>query len=86
MSAALLLGDTNYSEAPARRALMGLTFGVMLALLIGVAFWVYGLINPGGNTAWADAATDTPAGPATPLLTVEEVGRALGQPVTVTLR
>ncbi|MGW6449967.1 type VII secretion protein EccB [Lentzea sp. NPDC055074] len=52
MSAALLLGDTNYSEAPARRALMGLVFGVVLALLIGIGFWVYGLINPGGNTAW----------------------------------
>ncbi|ONI76973.1 type VII secretion protein EccB [Actinosynnema sp. ALI-1.44] len=52
MSAALLLGDTNYSEAPARRALIGLVFGVVLALLIGVAFWVYGLINPGGNMAW----------------------------------
>ena len=52
MSSALLLGDTNYSEAPARRALMGMVFGVVLALLIGVAFWVYGLINPGGNMAW----------------------------------
>ncbi|MGI5499193.1 type VII secretion protein EccB [Lentzea sp. CA-135723] len=52
MSAALLLGDTNYSEAPARRALMGLVFGVVLALLIGIGFWVYGLIHPGGNTAW----------------------------------
>src|SRR5690349_18323694 len=52
MSSALLLGDTNYSEAPARRALMGMVLGVVLALLIGVAFWVYGLINPGGNMAW----------------------------------
>ncbi|MFB9909025.1 type VII secretion protein EccB [Allokutzneria oryzae] len=52
MSAALLLGDTNYSEPPARRALTGMVFGVVLALLVGVAFWVYGLINPGGNMAW----------------------------------
>ncbi|MFD9698130.1 type VII secretion protein EccB [Lentzea sp. NPDC059081] len=52
MSAALLLGDTNYSETPARRALMGLVFGLVLALLVGVGFWVYGLMNPGGNTAW----------------------------------
>ncbi|SDJ54343.1 type VII secretion protein EccB [Actinokineospora alba] len=52
MSAGLLLGDTNYSEAPARRALMGLVYGVVLALLVGVGFWVYGLINPGGNMAW----------------------------------
>lgn len=52
MSAALLLGDTNYSEPPARRALVGMVFGLVLALLIGVAFWVYGLINPGGSTAW----------------------------------
>ncbi|MFI9005952.1 type VII secretion protein EccB [Actinosynnema sp. NPDC053489] len=52
MSAALLLGDTNYSEAPARRALMGMAFGLVLALVIGVGFWVYGLLNPGGNTAW----------------------------------
>lgn len=52
MSAALMLGDTNYSEPPARRALIGLVFGLVLALLIGVAFWVYGLINPGGSTVW----------------------------------
>ncbi|MEV0056819.1 type VII secretion protein EccB [Saccharopolyspora shandongensis] len=52
MSAALLLGDTNYSETPARRALMGLVFGLVLGLLVGVGFWVYGLINPGGNMAW----------------------------------
>ncbi|MGO1050308.1 type VII secretion protein EccB [Crossiella sp. CA198] len=52
MSAALLLGDTNYGEPPARRAVTGVIFGLVLGLLIGVAFWVYGLINPGGNTAW----------------------------------
>lgn len=52
MSAALMLGDTNYSEPPARRALLGLVFGLVLALLIGVACWVYGLINPGGSTVW----------------------------------
>lgn len=52
MSAALLLGDTNYSETPARRALVGLVLGLVLALLVGVGFWVYGLINPGGNTVW----------------------------------
>ncbi|GLY54504.1 type VII secretion protein EccB [Lentzea sp. NBRC 102530] len=52
MSAALLLGDTNYSEAPARRALSGLVFGLVVALLVGVGFWVYGLISPGGSTAW----------------------------------
>jgi type VII secretion protein EccB len=52
MSAALLLGDTNYSETPARRALMGLVFGLVLGLLVGVGFWVYGLINPGGNMVW----------------------------------
>ncbi|OZM70827.1 type VII secretion protein EccB [Amycolatopsis antarctica] len=53
MSAALLLGDPNQSEPPARRAFIGIVFGMVLALLIGVAFWVYGLINPGGNTAWS---------------------------------
>ncbi|MFI5735660.1 type VII secretion protein EccB [Kribbella sp. NPDC051587] len=52
MGAALLLGDTNYGEVPARRALFGLIFGVVFALFIGVAVWVYGLINPGGNVAW----------------------------------
>ncbi|SDM81408.1 type VII secretion protein EccB [Allokutzneria albata] len=52
MSAALSLGDTNYAEPPARRALLGMVFGVVLALLVGVGFWVYGLINPGGNMAW----------------------------------
>ncbi|MET8759928.1 type VII secretion protein EccB [Lentzea sp. NPDC004782] len=53
MSAALLLGDTNYSEPPARRALLGLVLGLVLGLLAGIGFWVYGLMYPGGNTAWA---------------------------------
>ncbi|HEX7304357.1 type VII secretion protein EccB [Lentzea sp.] len=53
MSAALLLGDTNYSETPARRATMGLVFGLVVGLLVGIGFWVYGLLNPGGSTAWA---------------------------------
>lgn len=55
MSAALVLGDTNYGEPPARRAFTGLVYGVVLALLIGVGCWVYGLINPGGNMAWKAA-------------------------------
>ncbi|XVS67706.1 type VII secretion protein EccB [Actinosynnema sp. CA-299493] len=52
MSSALLLGDTSHGEPPARRALFGLVMGVVLALLIGVGFGVYGLIKPGGSQAW----------------------------------
>lgn len=52
MSAGLLLGDTNYGDHPARRAYLGLIWGVVLGLLIGIGFWVYGLINPGGNEGY----------------------------------
>ncbi|GAA3464470.1 type VII secretion protein EccB [Saccharothrix longispora] len=52
MSSALLLGDTSHGEPPAKRALFGLVMGIVLALLIGVGFGVYGLIKPGGSQAW----------------------------------
>ncbi|MFI9009982.1 type VII secretion protein EccB [Actinosynnema sp. NPDC053489] len=56
MSSALLLGDTSHGEPPARRALFGLVLGVVLALLIGIGFGVYGLIKPGGSQVWKDPA------------------------------
>ncbi|MFR9727737.1 type VII secretion protein EccB [Saccharopolyspora sp. MS10] len=52
MSSALVLGDPASPEVPARRASTGVVFGLVLAVLIAIGFGVYGLLVPGGNTAW----------------------------------
>jgi type VII secretion protein EccB len=52
MSSALVLGDPASDEIPARRALIGLLAGVLVAVLIVIGFGVYGWLVPGGNTAW----------------------------------
>lgn len=49
---ALVTGDVTGNEMPARRAALGLVFGVLAALLAMGGFWLYGLISPGGNSAW----------------------------------
>lgn len=52
LSSALVLGDPASAEVPARRALSGTLFGVVLAVLISIGFGVYGLIVPGGDKSW----------------------------------
>jgi type VII secretion protein EccB len=52
MSAALASADPTPPEPPDKRHRFGLACGVVLALLIGVGFWVYGLLFPGGSTVW----------------------------------
>lgn len=52
MSSALVLADPASAEVPAKRAKTGLIIGVVLALLIGVGFGVYGLFVPGGSKKW----------------------------------
>ncbi|MFG3015433.1 type VII secretion protein EccB [Streptomyces cinerochromogenes] len=53
LAAALVTGEPATGEPPARRSVLGMVLGVLLALLACAGFAVYGLIKPGGNTAWA---------------------------------
>ncbi|MEU5941302.1 type VII secretion protein EccB [Micromonospora sp. NPDC047548] len=57
MSSALVLGDPSSDELPARRALVGLLAGVLIAVLALVGFGVYGWLVPGGNTDWRASGT-----------------------------
>ncbi|SFR29913.1 type VII secretion protein EccB [Lentzea waywayandensis] len=52
MTTALTVGDPTMMEPPTRRGRSGLLTGTVIALLIVIGFGVYGLIVPGGNTAW----------------------------------
>ncbi|WP_433870162.1 type VII secretion protein EccB [Saccharopolyspora sp. CA-218241] len=52
MSSALVLGDPASAEVPAKRAKTGLIIGLVLTVLIGVGFGVYGIFVPGGNEKW----------------------------------
>ncbi|MET8945849.1 type VII secretion protein EccB [Streptomyces sp. NPDC004542] len=53
LAAALVTGEPSTGEPPARRSVLGVVLGVLLAVLACAGFAVYGLIKPGGNTAWA---------------------------------
>jgi len=44
MTSALVAGEASYQEAPARRARNGLVIGAVLALMIAIGFFVFGLI------------------------------------------
>lgn len=52
MTSALVSGDPGAFEPPARRASVGLIIGIVLAVLVTAGFGVYGLVRPGGSTAW----------------------------------
>lgn len=54
MSSALTIGDPSPAEPPDRGRRFGFYFGLVIALLVAVGFWVYGLIVPGGNFAWQE--------------------------------
>ncbi|AYN43210.1 type VII secretion protein EccB [Streptomyces dangxiongensis] len=53
LAAALVTGEPATGEPPARRSVLGVVLGLLLAVLACAGFAVYGLIKPGGNTAWA---------------------------------
>lgn len=44
MTSALVVGDANHPEAPARRAWLGVLIGTGVAVLAVVGFFVFGLI------------------------------------------
>lgn len=60
LSAALLTGEASYLEAPARRAKTGLVLGLVVALLIGAGFFLYGLIRHQVAERQATAAAAAP--------------------------
>ena len=54
LSSALVLGDPSGAEVPGRRALTGLMFGILMAVLVVAGFGVYGWIVPGGSKAYRE--------------------------------
>lgn len=52
MTSALVLADPSGTEIPAQRARSGLVIGLALTVLVAAGAFVYGLVIPGGNTAW----------------------------------
>ncbi|GAA1074828.1 type VII secretion protein EccB [Nocardiopsis composta] len=57
LSTAMLEADPDALEAPMRRTRTGTAIGLVLALLIGAGFLVYGLVFPGGATSWRTEGT-----------------------------
>ncbi|WDZ83736.1 type VII secretion protein EccB [Micromonospora cathayae] len=55
LSSALVQGDPTSAQVPGQRALTGLLVGIILVLLVGGGFAVYGWIVPGGSTAYRQA-------------------------------
>ncbi|XVU28955.1 type VII secretion protein EccB [Actinoplanes sp. CA-054009] len=55
LSSALVKGDPTSAEIPGQRALTGLLFGILAAVLVVAGFAVYGWIVPGGSTAYTKA-------------------------------
>ncbi|KUO09347.1 type VII secretion protein EccB [Streptomyces sp. DSM 15324] len=55
LSAALVGGDPGTGEAPMRRASLGMVIGVVVGGLLCGGAAVFGLISPGGNSAWRKA-------------------------------
>ncbi|WP_371503119.1 type VII secretion protein EccB [Kitasatospora sp. NBC_00374] len=57
LSSALATGEPGTGEAPLRRADLGAAAGLAAGLLLVGGFALYGLISPGGNTAWRKPGT-----------------------------
>jgi len=52
MTTALVVGDPSNTEMPTKRGRSGMAIGAVIALLVVIGFGVFGLIVPGGNTAY----------------------------------
>ncbi|BCJ67314.1 type VII secretion protein EccB [Polymorphospora rubra] len=55
LSSALVEGDPTSARIPGQRALTGLVVGIVLVLLLGGGFAVYGWLVPGGSKAYQQA-------------------------------
>lgn len=52
LNSALVTGDPEAVEGPHRRILVGVIAGLLVSALAMAGFTVYGLLRPGGATAW----------------------------------
>ncbi|WP_132492582.1 type VII secretion protein EccB [Saccharopolyspora elongata] len=52
LSAGMLRADPDISDTPQRRTTRGVVIGLIVALLIGIGTFLFGLIKPGGATSW----------------------------------
>ncbi|WBB71953.1 type VII secretion protein EccB [Micromonospora sp. WMMD1128] len=55
LSSALVQGEPTSAQIPGQRALTGLLIGIIVVLLVGGGFAVYGWIVPGGSRAYGQA-------------------------------
>ncbi|WBB80460.1 type VII secretion protein EccB [Micromonospora sp. WMMD882] len=55
LASALVQGDPTSAQIPGQRALTGLLVGIVLVILVGGGFAVYGWLVPGGSTAYRQA-------------------------------
>ncbi|MFJ8690487.1 type VII secretion protein EccB [Micromonospora wenchangensis] len=55
LSSALVQGEPTSAQIPGQRALTGLLIGIVVVLLVGGGFAVYGWIVPGGSRAYRQA-------------------------------
>ncbi|MFB7781051.1 type VII secretion protein EccB [Streptomyces bauhiniae] len=53
LAAALVSGEPATGEPPGRRSVLGIVLGVLLGVIACGGFALYGVMKPGGNTAWA---------------------------------
>ncbi|MEV0088389.1 type VII secretion protein EccB [Saccharopolyspora sp. NPDC050642] len=52
LSAGMLRADPDISDTPQRRTSRGLAIGIIVAVLLGIGTFLFGMINKGGATAW----------------------------------
>ncbi|MGL5850197.1 MAG: type VII secretion protein EccB [Phycicoccus sp.] len=49
---AVLLGDANHAVSPVKRSVSGLITGIVVLVLVIGGFAIYGVLRPGGSSAW----------------------------------
>ncbi|MCI4146624.1 type VII secretion protein EccB [Streptomyces albogriseolus] len=57
LTSGLLRADPDELETPVARTHRGMLIGLVVTLLFGIGFLVYGLVSPGGATAWKRPGT-----------------------------
>lgn len=57
LGSALVSGDPGRGTGPTRRLQLGTFFGLIIVVLLCLAFLVYGVLRPGGNTTWRQAGS-----------------------------
>ncbi|MEV0699369.1 type VII secretion protein EccB [Saccharopolyspora sp. NPDC050389] len=52
LSAGMLRADPDIADTPQRRTSRGVSIGIIVSVLLGLGTFLFGLIKPGGATAW----------------------------------